>query len=93
VGVLLTCSPLFSLQYVAWLLPWGAIASTEDDRPTVALVGAISALTALLYVVYDPARAGLSSALLIARNVLVLALPILWFIRCRSSAPLATAPA
>jgi Glycosyltransferase family 87 len=87
VGFLLVCSPLFSLQYAAWLLPWGAIAWTEDDRPTVSLVGAISILTALLFVAYDPARAGLSSALLVIRNALVLALPILWCIRSRRSSP------
>jgi hypothetical protein len=84
VGVLLVCSPLFSLQYAAWLLPWGAIASTEDDRATVSLVGATSLLTALLFVVYNPGRAGLSSALLVIRNALVLALPVVWFIRTRA---------
>jgi uncharacterized membrane protein len=75
---------LFSLQYAAWLLPWGAIAATEDDRATVSLVATISVLTALLFVVYDPARAGLSSALLVIRGALVIALPVVWYVRTRA---------
>jgi hypothetical protein len=91
VSLLLVCSPLFSLQYAAWLLPWGAIASTEEDRLTVSLVAAISVLTAILFAVYDPARAGLSSALLLIRNALVVALPIVWYVRTRVSDPLVPA--
>jgi Glycosyltransferase family 87 len=84
VGLLLACSPSFSLQYAAWLLPWAAIASIEHDRPTVTLVGAISVISGLLFAVYDPGRTGLSTVLLLIRNGLVLALPVVWFVRMRA---------
>lgn len=39
VAALLLLSPLFSAQYVLWLLPWAAVAALDDDRPMVPLAG------------------------------------------------------
>jgi hypothetical protein len=78
VGALLACSPLFSLQYATWLLPWAAIASARGHRAMVRVTGVVTLLTAALFIVYDPGRAGWSQALLLARNAAVIALPAIW---------------
>jgi len=78
VGALLACSPLFSLQYAAWLLPWAAIASARGQRAMVAVAGVVTVLTGTLFIVYDPSRVGWSQIILVARNVAVLALPAIW---------------
>ena len=55
VAALLLLSPLFSAQYVMWLLPWAAVAALEDERPWVPLAGttiicaASGVIGALLY--------------------------------------------
>ncbi len=85
VGALLVCSPLISLQYAAWLLPWGAVAWFEGDRRAAITVLAVELLTAVLFIVYDPDRAGLAQALLVARNLFLLALPVLWLLPDRAS--------
>ena len=79
VGALLACAPAFSLQYVAWLLPWAALAATEDRR-LFRIVGAIEVLTAILYVLYDPDRVLASQIVLGLRNLAILSLPILWLV-------------
>ncbi|MEP7060058.1 MAG: glycosyltransferase family 87 protein [Actinomycetota bacterium] len=38
VAALLLLSPLFSTQYVLWLLPWAGIAALDDEHPVVPLV-------------------------------------------------------
>ena len=81
VAALLACSSVFSLQYAAWLLPWGAIAWAEGDRRRFALIAGIEALTAVLFVVYAPDRVMMAQVLLVARGVLVLAVPVTWLIR------------
>ncbi len=86
VGALLACSPLFSLQYAAWLLPWGAVAWVDGDRRFAAIVAAITVLTAVLFMVYQPDRAGLAQFLLLGRNALVVALPVVWLLPERSRA-------
>jgi len=80
VGALLVCSPLISLQYAAWLLPWGAVAWIEGDRSVATSVLGVEILTAALFMVYDPDRAGLAQALLLARNALLVALPLIWLL-------------
>src|SRR4029434_5051097 len=85
VGALLVCSPLISLQYAAWLLPWGAVAWFDGDRRAATAVLGVEILTALLFVFYDPDRAGLAQALLLARNLLLLALPVLWLLGDRAT--------
>jgi len=80
VGALIACSPLFSLQYAAWLLPWAAIASARGHRAMVRVTGVVTLLTAALFIVYDPGRAGWSQGLLLARNLAVVALPTIWLV-------------
>lgn len=53
VGALLALSPLFSAQYVSWLLPWAAIAVEERPRRIVAVSSlAASCFAAAIFVVY-----------------------------------------
>ena len=53
VAILLCVSPVFSLEYAAWLIPWAAIAATEDPGATYALaVAAVEAATGLLAILY-----------------------------------------
>ena len=85
VAALLACSSVFSLQYAAWLLPWGAIAWAEGDRRSFGLIAGIEVLTAVLFVVYAPDRAAVAQALLVARGLLVLAVPVTWLVRGQSA--------
>jgi hypothetical protein len=78
VAALLACSPLFSLQYAAWLLPWAAIAEARGYRLMTRATAVITVLTGALFIAYDPGRAGVSQVFLIGRNIGVIALPILW---------------
>jgi len=91
IGALLACSSVFSLQYAAWLLRWAAVAWAEDDRRQFWTVAVIEVLTAILFIVYEPQRATLAQTLLIARSLLVIALPVMWLLGERydrtSSAP------
>jgi hypothetical protein len=80
VGALLACSATFSLQYVAWLLPWAAVAWFEGDRWIFRVVVAIEVLTAILSVVFDPQRAVPAQVLLVCRNLLVVTLPLMWLV-------------
>jgi hypothetical protein len=84
VGALLACSPLFSLQFAAWLLPWGAIAGVDEHRHQSIVVGAVQVLTAILFIVYQPDRASAAQALLLLRDALVVALPVLWLLPARA---------
>ncbi len=65
-GALLTFSPLFSLQYASWLVPWAVIAHADGDRRALPLTATVTAATGLLFALYD---AGLLTT---ARFVLVL---------------------
>ena len=70
VGTLLVISPLFSLQYAAWLLPWGAIAAVEDGERAARAVFAIGSITGVLSIVYrtpGSSGSGLAQALLVVR--------------------------
>jgi hypothetical protein len=91
IGALLACSSVFSLQYAAWLLPWAAVAWAEGDRRHFWTVVAIEVLTAVLFIAYGPQRAVLAQALLVARNLMVIALPVLWFFGERYD-PVSSAP-
>jgi hypothetical protein len=87
-GALIGLSPVFSAQYVAWLLPWAAIASTErDPRWLVRTTMLVSALAGITYAVFgvgggSPAGAHIPvlQALLLATGGCCVALPILWFL-------------
>jgi hypothetical protein len=82
VAILLCVSPVFSLEYAAWLIPWAAIAATEDPGATYALtVAAIEAATGLLAILYVGfAAESLSKVLLVLRNGLCLAISAAWLI-------------
>jgi len=80
VSVLLVCSPLLSVQYAAWLLPWAAIAWVDGDRRGSAVVFGVEILSAVLFMTYDPTRAALAQVLLTARNALLIALPVMWLL-------------
>jgi hypothetical protein len=82
VAILLCVSPVFSLEYAAWLIPWAAIAATEDPGATYALaVAAVEAATGLLAILYVGfAAESLSKILLILRNGLCLAISLAWLI-------------
>jgi hypothetical protein len=51
---LLVCSPLFSTQYVVWLLPWAAIAfeGRAEARRVATLAAVVVALTGLIHLSY-----------------------------------------
>ncbi len=52
---LLVCSPLFSTQYVAWLMPWAALALAEEDarsRRIAVLAIAAIAVTGMIHASY-----------------------------------------
>jgi hypothetical protein len=90
VGALIALSPLFSLQYVVWLLPWAAVAWLDGDHPLSSTVAGVQVLTAVLFVVYAPDRAGVAQALLLFRNALDIALPVLWLLPERDVAVMRT---
>jgi hypothetical protein len=94
IGALLACSSVFSLQYAAWLLPWAAVAWVEGDRRHFWMVALIEVLTGVLFVVYEPERVVLAQSVLVVRNLLVIALPVMWLFAerySRASSALASA--
>ena len=84
VAVLLVGSPLFSPQFVIWLMPWAAVTAAAGPgrrRTHLALGGltfAVAAATGISYFSYDPLLRHVTSAevLLIARNALVIAIAV-----------------
>ena len=82
VATLLVLSPVLSPQYVAWLLPWAAIASLDARRigllavPPLAITGAILALWYLDVHIGRPAN----QTLMIIRNLTLLLIPAVWLI-------------
>jgi hypothetical protein len=82
VAVLLVLSPVFSPQYVAWLLPWAAVASLDARRlfrlaavPCI-ITGGILTLWYLDVAIGRPAN----QAVMIVRNVSVLLIPLAWLL-------------
>jgi hypothetical protein len=87
VASVIALSPLFSLQYAAWLLPWAAIAADGEraDRKGAALGFAVAVLTGILSFLYrggsTPASAiAAIQVLLLLRNACCLAIPIAWLL-------------
>jgi hypothetical protein len=85
VAAVIALSPLFSLQYAMWLLPWAAIGADgrRADRWAAALAFAVAVLTGILSFLYG--GAGTPSAqivaiqvLLLVRNLSCLAIPFVW---------------
>ena len=75
---LLALSALFSAQYIAWLIPGGAIAWTEGNRRSASLAACCVVLTQMFWSCYEQVVGGVTFAMLlvIVRNAMVLALAI-----------------
>lgn len=81
VASLTALSPVMSAQYVAWLLPWAAIALAERSRPVLAVVlGITSVLAAAVFLEYWAIVGGEFELawLAFARALAVMSIPILW---------------
>ena len=82
VAVLLVLSPVLSPQYVAWLVPWAAIASLDARRtallaiPPMAITGGILAL----WYLDAPVGRSTNQILMILRNATLLPIPAAWFL-------------
>jgi Glycosyltransferase family 87 len=80
-ATLLFLSPLFSPPFAAWLLPWGAIAMTDDRRwrwlaaAPVILTGAV---VTVWYLDVWRGHPGLSQVLLFARNLSLVPIVVAW---------------
>jgi hypothetical protein len=83
VTVLIALSPLFSVQYSCWLVPWAAVAALggRRERGVSALAVAIVAMGGLLAILYGNATTtviGSIKLLLLLRNALTVALVGFW---------------
>jgi len=83
VAAMLLLSPILSWQYVAWLIPWAAIAATDRDYPLGLLTLACAGLTCWLIFLSLPLseRVGLAEAVALARDGVLLATMALAFVR------------
>jgi len=84
VSALLVFSPLFSIQYATWLLPWCAVAFEGDARErraaTLATVAvAICGLLTVSYLLHSPFTNVVEKWGLLARNVVMIAVLASWF--------------
>ena len=91
VTALIALSPLFSVQYACWLVPWAAIAAVGGRRErTVAVVAtAIVAMSGLLAILYGNATVtiiGSIKLLLLFRNGLCVGLVAYWLLARRPPA-------
>ena len=82
VAALLVCSPVFSPQYVAWLLPWAAVAGGDGRRWT--WLGAVpviitGALVTIWYVDIDLGPGG-NQLVLGARNLSVIVIVAVYLV-------------
>jgi hypothetical protein len=82
VALLLCASPIFSLEYATWLIPWAAIAATDDPGTAYALVvAAIETATGILATIYVAFNAEtVTKVLLVMRNGLCLAIALAWLV-------------
>jgi hypothetical protein len=85
VAALLFFSPVLSHQYVAWLLPWAAIAGSEGDGTTFGLTCAVAVLTVVPYMLAG--HLGLFQAVTLARDVLLATMVLVWLRRTKPSEP------
>jgi hypothetical protein len=88
-AALLVWSPLFSLQYAIWLTPFIAIAALEpSSRITAGLGAAAVLLTGVLFpVAIGSTSAFAEQALLLVRNLSVVAIVIWWLLAPRDETP------
>lgn len=70
VAALLLLSPILSWQYVAWLIPWAAVATADGDYPLGGLTLVATALTSWLIFLSLPlsARSHLAEAVALIRD-------------------------
>jgi hypothetical protein len=88
VAAVIVCSALFSPQYVAWLLPFAAIAAVHDPRrrPVEFVTLLVAGLSTVVVIEFGALTAGsrTAEALLLARNATLVAL---FVIAARRMAP------
>ncbi len=92
VTALLVLSPLFSVQYTAWLVPWAAVAALgmRRERTMAGLAFAVICIGGGLAVLYGnatPATITWIKGLLLVRNALCVCLVVYWFGSTRQSSP------
>jgi len=80
---LLVCSPLFSTQYLAWVVPWAAVAFEGDrrQRQIAILAAVIIAVTGLLHLSYlnsSPLSNVVEKWVLFLRNMTCIGLLAVW---------------
>jgi len=83
VVALLVCSPLFSTQYVVWLLPWTALAFEDDEesRRVATISAVVIALTALIHLSYlnhSPLTNVAEKLALLVRNIACVWMLVSW---------------
>lgn len=88
VATLAVFSPVASAQYVAWIIPWVAIAAIERSRPAVAgLAFAASVLAAAVFLVYwnvvDTGGLLLLQVFALTRALCLIGIVIAWFAESR----------
>jgi hypothetical protein len=82
VAALLVASPILSPQYIAWLLPWAAIAAASGERLLGGIALSISLLTSLMWSL--PTSSGNAfGSLLLMRNISLVALLVVGLLRLR----------
>jgi hypothetical protein len=91
VTALLLCSPLFSVQYTAWLVPWAAVAAlgARKERTMAGFAFAAICIGGALAVLYGNATPGSLTwikGLLLIRNALCVGMLVYWFNANRRSA-------
>ena len=84
VTALLVLSPLFSVQYTAWLVPWAAVAALgmRRERAMAGLAFAVICLGGALAVLYGnatPTTLNWIKGLLLVRNALCVCSLVYWF--------------
>ena len=81
IAALLIVSPVFSPQYISWLVPWAAIAGRDSPRWPIAVAFpvVVTSFLAMGWAVGLGLGPGRTQALLIARNASVLAMLVGYF--------------
>ena len=80
VAIVLFLAPVFSIEYIVWIIPWTAICAGEKASRVYAGLGAIAiVLTGALAIAYLTLSSdGFAQSLLVSRNLVVMAIPIVW---------------
>jgi len=88
VTTLITFSPLFSIQYATWMLPWAAIAFQGDEAErraaaTAAVVVVLCALLTLSYLNGSPLTTLSEKVMLLVRNAACVLMLAQWLLQPR----------